>query len=187
MTTKEAREIYLKSDCSYFIMCTKYYSDYIQYRQLEIPRNQETEWKNEKIQILYDEIRKTGKEQLFHRLYDIAAEFRDFEKLRIVMYALKYIKEPLTPEQRIKLSETILGRKAIKVRSGLIYWAYDNGQRGVAILLMDIVLEYLNLPNITTVELEKKIRKERRLCKKIIAELHLNFSKQYLMHYYNFK
>ena len=61
MTTKEAREIYLKSDCSYFIMCTKYYSDYIQYRQLEIPRNQETEWKNEKIQILYDEIRKTGK------------------------------------------------------------------------------------------------------------------------------
>lgn len=186
MTTKEAREIYLKSDCSYFLMCTNYYSEYMEYRKLEITQDQEIEWKNEKIQMLYAEIRKTGSDRLFYKLFNIAVEFRDFEKLRIVTHALKCIKEPLKPDQRVSLAETILGRKSTKVRSGLIYWAYDNGQRGIAILLMDMVLEYLNLPNVTSIELNKRIQKERRLCKKIIAELHLNFSKRYLKHYYDF-
>ena len=186
MTIREAKEIFLKSDCSYFLMCTNNYTDYVKYRQLEIPKNQETQWKNEKIQVLYAEIRRTGNDKLFHRLYDIAAEFRDFEKLQIIMNALNSIKQPLTPNQRVTLSETILGKRAIKVRSGLIFWAYDNGQRGIAILLMDLVLDYLDIPNVTAIELEKRIRKERRLCKKIIAELNLNFSKQYLQHYYNF-
>ena len=186
MTTREAKEIYLKSDCSYFIMCTNYYSDYMEYRRLEIPKNQETEWKNEKIKTLYAEVRRTGNVKMFRRLYEIAVEFRDYEKLQITINALRSIKEPLTPKQRLEVSETILGRKALKVRSGLIYWAYDNGQRGIAILLMDLVLEYLNIPNVTAIELERKIQKERRICKKIIAELHLNFSDQYLQHYYKF-
>lgn len=186
MTTKEAKEIYLKSDCSYFIMCTNYYSDYIEYRKLEIPKNQETEWKNEKIQMLYTEIRRTGNDQLFQRLCEIAVEFRDFEKLLIVMYALRSIKEPLTQKSRINLSEVILGKRSPKVRSGLIYWAYDNGQRGLSILLMDQALEYLNISNIKDVELERRQRKARRICKRIIKELNLNFSKKYLQHYYNF-
>ena len=186
MTTREAKEIYLKSDCSYFIMCTNYYSEYIEYRKLEIPQKQETEWKNEKIQMLYAEIRRTGNDKLFQRLCEIAVEFRDFEKLLIVMYALKSIKEPLTQKSRLDLSEVILGKRALKVRSGLIYWAYDNGQRAISTLLMDQALEYLNIPNITDVELVRRQKKARRICKRIIKELNLNFSKKYLQHYYHF-
>lgn len=48
MTKQEAKELYLNSDCSYFTMCTKYYAGYIEYRQLELPKSQEREWKNEK-------------------------------------------------------------------------------------------------------------------------------------------
>lgn len=186
MTIREAKEIYLKSDCSYFVMCSNHYSDYIEYRKLEIPKKQETEWKNEKIQMLYTEIRRTGNPLLFQRLCEIAVKFRDYEKLLIVMYALKSIKGPLTEKQRIAISEVILGKRSLKVRSGLIYWAYDNGQRGISTLLMDLVLEYLNIPNIINIELERKQQKLRRICKRMIRELNLNFSKQYLQHYYQF-
>ena len=70
--------------------------------------------------------------------------------------------------------------------SGLIFWAFDIGQKAIAIILMDVVLELLHHPNETDLAIERKIRKERRLCKKIIAELNLNFSNRYLKHYYDF-
>ncbi len=102
------------------------------------------------------------------------------------MEALRSIREPLEPRQSISVAETILGRRNPKVRGGLIYWAFDIGQKGIAILLMDQVLEYLFLPNVSDVEMLKKIRKGQRLCKKIIADLDLHFSNRYLKHYYNF-
>ncbi len=186
MTLQEARELYLKSDCSYFEMCTRYYSDYIEYRQLELPKEQEDCWKNEKIQMLYKEIRKTGDFRLFGRMYEIAREFRDYDNLRIMLEALKRIKHPLKPRQRIIVVETILGRKSIKARSGLIYWAIDNGQKASAILLMDQALELLYITEKVDSDMEKSIRKQRRVCKNIISDLNLNFTKKYLKHYYNF-
>lgn len=186
MTTQEAREIYLNSDCSYFIMCTKYYSSYIQYRRLELTKEQENIWRNEKMQMLCAEIQKTGDSHIFERLYEIASEFRDYERLRILLDALKYIKMPLEPVKSIRLASIILGRKSPKVRSGLIYWAFDIRQRAVAIILMDFALELLNFPDLEDEELEKSKSRERRLCKRIIAELNLNFSNRYLKHYYDF-
>lgn len=186
MTRQEAREIYLNSDCSYFKMCTNHYSSYIQYRRLELPKEQEDIWKHERIQTLYWEMHKTGDYRLFDRLYEIAVEFRDYKNLLLMLEALKRIKYPLTPAQSISVAETILGKRNIKVRSGLIYWAYDNGQKGIAILFMDEALELLNYPNLTDEALEKRVRKGHRICKRIIAELKLNFSKQYLMHCYHF-
>ena len=186
MTTKEAREIYLKSDCSYFVMCTNYYASYIEYKKLGLPTDLENSWKNERILKLGVDIRRSGDYRLFHKICEIAQEFHDYEKLRLVLDALRCVKEPLDPKQRISIAETILGHRHPKVRGGLIYWAYDIGQKGIAILLMDQALEYLFLPNVIDVEQIKRIRKGQRLCKKIIADLDLHFSNRYLKHYYNF-
>ncbi len=186
MTTKEAREIYLKSDCSYFVMCTNFYASYIEYKKRGLPTDLENTWKNEKILKLSVDIRRSGDYRLFQKISEIAEEFHDYEKLRIVLEALRSIREPLEPRQSISVAETILGRRNPKVRGGLIYWAFDIGQKGIAILLMDQVLEYLFLPNVSDVEMLKKIRKGQRLCKKIIADLDLHFSNRYLKHYYNF-
>ncbi len=162
MTTKEARDIYMKSDCSYFVMCTNYYTSYIEYKKLGLPSELENFWKDEKIQA------------------------RDYEKLRILLDALRRISEPLTYKQRLSIAETILGRKYPKVRSGMIFWAYDIGQKGIAILLMDLALECLYMPGMSEADCEKKVQKAQKLCKRIIAELGLHFSNRYLMHYYNF-
>lgn len=186
MTTKEARELYLKSDCSYFKMCTNFYSSYIEYRQLDLPKELELVWKNEKIQMLDLEMRRFRNYKTFLRLCEVASDFRDYEKLRMVLDSFRRLKNPLLPEQRVTVAETILGQRHPKVRSGLIYWAYDNGQKGIAILLMDQVLEFLFIPDVTDQGLEKRIRSGQRLCKRIIADLGLNFTDQYLKHYYNF-
>lgn len=186
MTMREARELYLKSDCSYFKMCTNNYAAYIEYRKLDLPEETELVWKNERLQMLELEMRRFGHYKTFIRLCEIAVEFRDYEKLCMVLEALSRLKPLQLPEQRIPVAETILGKKHPKVRSGLIYWAHDNGQRGIAILLMDQALEFLFVPGDTKPELEKRIRGGQRLCKKIIADLKLNFTDQYLRHYYNF-
>ena len=186
MTVQEAREIYLKSDCSYFIMCTQYYNSYVQYRRLECTKEQEDIWKKEKIQMLSTEIRKTGDFRVFERMYEIAVEFRNYENLQLMYHMFGQIKQPLTEAQSIGIAETILGKKAIKKRSGLIYWAHDIGQRAIAIFFMDEALELLNHPGLSDEELERRVKKDRRLCKKIISELNLNFSNRYLRHYYDF-
>lgn len=186
MNEQEAKELYFHSDCSYFIMCTKYYSGYIQYRQYGVPKEQEELWKNEKLLMLSEEIRKTGDWHIFDRMCGIAEGFRDYEKLRLLLDAYACIKWPLEPADSIYVAETILGRREVRVRSGLIFWAYDLNQRAIAIVLMDQALELIYFPNLTDVDLEKRILRARRLCKKIISVLKLNFSKQYLMHYYKF-
>ena len=183
MTTNEARELYLKSDCSYFIMCTYHYSGYMQYRKLDPPKMLESLWKNEKIQMLQREIRRTGDYQIFERLYGIAVTFRDYSNLFIMLDALKHIKGPLSIPQRISIAETILGPKVLKARSGLIYWAYDVGQKSAAIILMDQALKYLEVGSETDTELEKRIQKGKWICKKLNIELQLNFSERELKDY----
>ncbi|NBI87661.1 hypothetical protein D3Z47_16220, partial [Lachnospiraceae bacterium] len=70
--------------------------------------------------------------------------------------AFNQIAQPLAINQRILVAETVLGKRFLKVRSGLIYWAYDIGQKGVAILLMDQVLKYLNIGETEDPELSRR-------------------------------
>ena len=91
MTTDEAKELYLKSDCSYFIMCTYHYSSYMEYRQLGLPKEQEDLWKNEKLRMLKVQMQKTGDYKIFGRLYDIAVTFRDYPRLFMMWDAFKQI------------------------------------------------------------------------------------------------
>lgn len=184
MTRNEARELFLNSDCSYFIMCTKYYSKYLEYCQLELPKSLEQVWRNEKIQMLSMEIRRKRDYRLFIRLCDMAVEFRDYEKLRIVLNALRFVNPPTAMDQRLCMAETILGRKALKNRSGLIYWAYDNGQLAIAIMLMDQALQYLGGSEEMDKEMEKRVRRGVRVSKRMIEELDLGFSKRDLRFYY---
>ena len=183
MTTDEAKELYLKSNCSYFIMCTYHYSSYMEYRQLGLPKEQEDLWKNEKLRMLKVQMQKTGDYKIFGRLYDIAVTFRDYPRLFMMWDAFNQIAQPLAIHQRIHVAETVLGKRFLKVRSGLIYWAYDIGQKGVAILLMDQVLKYLNIGETEDPELSRRVQKGKWICRKLNMELGLNFSERELQDY----
>lgn len=174
MTTSEAREIYLEADCSYFQMCNSDYSRYKEYRRFGTPKEQEEIWRNEKIEMLYKELQVNGDYQIFNKMYDIAEAFRDYQKLQLMYDALFFLKNPMNPQQRVSVAETILGRRACRVRSGLVYWAYDIDQKGVAILFLKGASHYLDISYVGNVELHKRITRARRLCKKINGELELS-------------
>lgn len=178
MTLKEARELFLKSDCSYFNMCTEDCDKYLEYRRMGVPKSQEDAWRRERIQMLYIEIGRRKDLATFNRLYELGKEFRDFESLRTMMYAYKKIRMPLNPNDNIGLAATILGERHPRVRSGLVYWAFDNGQLGLALILMDQALQLLNMPKIEDEELIKKIIKKRRLCVHLIDDMELDFTKK---------
>ena len=183
MNIREARDFYINHNCSYFLMCTKQYSEYIEYRQLGLPKTQEDGWRRERIRALYKKIAITQDYRLFDSFYEVTVEFRDYENLRLVLDAYKAIKRPEKPEPNVGLAETILGKKNQKSRSGIIYWAYDVGQKAIAILMMDQALQCLDQHNVHKVELEKRIRKAKRLSRKINEELQLNYSEIELKDY----
>lgn len=170
MTTKEAKEFYLKSDCSYFIMCKNDYSAYVEYKCLELSKEKEEEWKNERLQMLFQELQDTGDYRLFDRLYEVAAEFRNEEKLKFMLNVLNDIQN-MNTVQKIAIAETILGKRGLKARSGMVYWACDIGRLDIAVILLERVEQYLNLSNVTDLELERRIRNGRGIYRKISAEV----------------
>ncbi len=125
MTIPEAKIIYQKYNCSTFRICTQNYPVYMEYHRLEIAKWQEEQWKNEKIQEMYGELIQSGKVETFLELYEIAAEFHNTEKLSVLYRSLKQLAVPQKPQKKVDLAETILGKRNRRVRSGMIYWAYD--------------------------------------------------------------
>lgn len=186
MTLREAKELFLKSDCSYFNMCTDDCDRYLEYRRMGVSKAQEDVWRKEKIHLLYIEVGRNRDLVTFNRLYELGREFRDFENLRTMMYAYKKLKFPMEPKDNIGLAETILGERHPKVRSGLVYWAYDNGQLALALIMMDQALQLLDMPKIEDPEIKKRIFKKRHLCVQLINELGLSFSRKDLEMLYGF-
>lgn len=172
LTINEARKLYLKSDCSHFAMCTTDYSAYLKYKCLELNREQEDMWKCEKIQMLYQELQRTGDYRLFERLYKIAAESRGEEKLKLMLRALKIIKHKNLAQQ-ISTAEAILGKKGRYGRDGLVCWAYDIGRKDVAVSLLEQAKKYLDMTNVTNIELEKRLRSGQSIYRKISEELNI--------------
>ncbi len=183
MTINEARILYMSHNCSYFLMCMERYNEYIEYCRLGVPKEQEEGWRREKIRTLFRQITITQNYELFDNFYQITVVFRDYYNLRLVLDAFKAIRRPKEPEPNISLAETILGKKGPKARSGIIYWAYDVGQKAIAILMMDQALQCLDQHNVYNVDLQKRIRKAKRISRILNEELELHFSEIELKDY----
>lgn len=171
MTDQEAKELFLKSDCSYFTMCNRYYSEYVAYRRLEPTQEQENAWRKERVAVLFKGLQTWGESELFVRLYGVASQLHGYDELCLMVSALSYLKYPMSPEDGIAVAETILGKRNRKVHSGLVYWAHDEGQRGMAILFLDEAMHRLDESASTKIELERRIQKAKLLYRKIIEEL----------------
>lgn len=99
MTIQEAKDLYIKYDCSLFAMAREEKNKYEKYKALEISNEEEKSKSKENISIM--------------------------EK------TLEYIKYD-SLEIKVSISETILGRKDISVRSGLVFAAYDLQENDLA-------------------------------------------------------
>lgn len=124
MTIEEAKCLYIKYDCSLFAMAREEKSKYEKYKSLEISNEVEEKWKQEQFLFLYKQIKITGDSTLFNKMYNLSGKSKNKENIVIMEKALKYIKYD-TLDIKVSVAETILGRKDISVRSGLVFEAYD--------------------------------------------------------------
>ena len=77
-------------------------------------------------------------------MYDISENKRSKDDLLILkesLYKVKYANAKVNA----CISETVLGRKNISERSGMIFWAYDIGEKEIANELLDFVYELVKV------------------------------------------
>lgn len=124
MTIEEAKCLYIKYDCSLFAMAREEKNEYEKYKSLEISNEVEEKWKQEQFLFLYEQMKITGDSTLFNKMYSFLGKGMNREYIGIMEKVLKYIKYD-TLDIKVSVAETILGRKDISVRSGLVFEAYD--------------------------------------------------------------
>ncbi|MDE6566190.1 MAG: hypothetical protein K2K70_00480 [Lachnospiraceae bacterium] len=173
ITLEEAKEMYLKYDCSSYFMAREDQSFYEEYRKLNIPKEMQEEWRQELFDHLKDQLKSKGSYRLFNRLYDLAegGSRSNRERLVALKEALAFVKYDNLRDNAI-ISEAIIGRKVLSARSGMIFWAYDLGEYKIA---KELVLYTMDLLSYQPEEdrLRKRFEEDRIECSLINAELQL--------------
>ena len=171
MTIEEAKKLYLKYDCSLFAMAREDRSAYENYKALNISRKIENDWRQDLFNILFSEIKKIGDAALFTRMYYLLENMHNREKLYIMKDSLKYIKYN-DLKTKAYVSETVIGRKEIAERSGMIFWAYDIGEKEIAKELLLFVTNLLN-SEVGDENITIRIKRDIDTCRMIDSHLTL--------------
>lgn len=172
MTIEEARNIYKKNNCSLFVMAREDFDSYTLYKRLNIDKAVEQKWRKEMIADLADQLKENGDSKIFNQLYDLSVSFFDEERLNLMMQSIDKI-EIRDVATSLCIAETIMGRKALSVRSGMIFWAYDIGAKESAITLVKKVLTFTNIRT-NDLEVEERARRDREKIKEIVNVLGLD-------------
>lgn len=169
MTLEEAKEIYKKNNCSLFVMAREDMENYILYKNLNVDRVHELEWKIEKIEELVKALKESGDILIFNRLYELAMDIHDQKRFLLMMKLIDDVRvEDVTTS--LCLAETIMGRKILSVKSGMIFWAYDlNLKNEVRILIRKV--QFLIGIQTSDEEEEVRISRDQRKIREIIAIL----------------
>ena len=160
---REAKDFYLKYNCSYFTMCMQDYSKYMEYRRIEVPDKQEKHWKCKKINMLYRQICIDKDCTLFHIMYTLAEDFWDYTQLEKLMRALEIINISNRAGDGIGIAEIILADKTPTTKGGMIYWAKEMGEYEMTEALYKYVKNILMGISRVNDREEKQIRQIKRL------------------------
>lgn len=144
MTFDEAKKLYFKYDCSLFAMAREEDKEvYKNYKLLGIPDIVEEEWREELFIVLWEQfkIERTG--SLFDRMAEIAEKKYNNKMLFILKEALDEV-DYENLQVRACISEAVIGRKALSERSGMIFGAYDIGEKDLAKDFLQFILNLLS-------------------------------------------
>lgn len=171
MTIKEAKDLYIKYDCSLFAMAREEKSKYEKYKILEISNEEEEKWKQEQFLNLSEQIKTTGDSITFNKMYNLSEKSKSKENIGIMEKVLKYIKYD-NLEIKVSVSETILGRKDISVRSGLVFWSYDLEEYDLARRLL-LFANNLLTSEISNSDITPRVKRAINKCNLLDEELNL--------------
>lgn len=159
-TIAEAKRFFQAMGCSSFHMAREYPEHYDQYRALGISKDTEAEWTVEVITAAIEQLKGGGTDPtelwvIHSRLADLIAGRRFNSFLADVLEASNAIENLLPQKDRLLVAETIVGRQAIRYRSGLIFQSYDSTHTELAKAFSDLARRLAATP-FKSVELEAR-------------------------------
>ena len=172
MTLEEAKIVYKKNNCSLFVMAREDMDNYAIYKKLNINSALERKWELELIEELVKVLEENGDSRIFNRIYDLAVSFHDKERLSLMINLIDKVRvEDATTS--LCIAETIMGRKLISIRSGMIFWAYDLGLKGETIMLIRKVLSLIEIKS-DDKEDEARVIRDQEKIREIVDVLELD-------------
>lgn len=171
MTIDEAKELFFRYNCSLFAMAREEKEAYEDYRKLNISSSIENEWKKELFISLAKQLKTSGESELFNRMYNLSDNQHDKERLVVLKQALNEV--VLNDAKTIAtVCETVLGRKELSERTGMVFWAYDLGEQEIAKKLLVFVWKLLSKHTVDT-KLQARYERDIKKCFMINSELSL--------------
>ena len=172
MTLEEAKKVYKKNNCSLFVMAREDKDNYNLYKKLNVDKSFEEKWQIEEIDDLVKRLDECGDARIFNRIYDLCVDFRDTERLCLMIKLIdKIIIKDVTTS--LCIAETIMGRKMLSIRSGMIFWAYDLELKDEAKILIRKVLSLVDIQSDEKEEKTRAIRDYKKI-RQIIDILELS-------------
>lgn len=172
MTFEEAKKFFFKYDGSLFAMAREEMVAYENYKLLNISEETLEKWRQELFFNLWEQLKKSGESDLFHRMYNLSENRHDKENLMILKDALHSVNY-VNAKVSVSISETVLGRKDLLERSGMIFWAYDLGEEETARELLQFVW---GLTKITVSDENTRLRVERIVKNCYLISSKINYS-----------
>lgn len=171
MTFVEAKKVFFKYDGSLFAMAREEKDNYEKYKLLNIPLETVDKWRQELFINLWEQLKENGSYVLFNRMYNIVENKHNKDNLLILKDAL-YKVNYLNQKVNASISETVLGRKDLSERSGMIFWAYDLDEQEIAKELLQFVW---GLVTVQTSDEKIKSRMERIMKKCYLVSFKINY------------
>ena len=171
MTIDEAKELFFRYNCSLFAMAREEKEAYENYKKLNISSSTENKWKKELFISLAKQLKISGESELFNRMYNLSDNQHDKERLVALIQALNEV--VLKDSKTIAIvCETVLGRKALSERTGMVFWAYDLGEKKKKKKLLMFVWVLLSKHKVET-NLQARYERDIKKCSMINSELSL--------------
>lgn len=174
MSLEGAKKLFLLSNCSKFVMAREYFLEYQIYLSLGIEKETENIWRQEQLIKYFESIKSKSEDQnlwlIYSKMYELVEAIKDQNSLLIMVNALKQINDELDQKEKIIIAETIIGRKDRSCRSGLIYMAYDIGDRINAVFFVEVCLRLVD-GDISHMDLQRRAKEAKVSCIDIMDEL----------------
>ena len=180
-TLEQAKKFFIYMDCSLFHMGREYPQRYAEYKNLNIPKQTDNEWRRDKFYEISSKIMENPSSdstwRLHSQMHDLFVSLRTKDEVLKMLEVTKYIRDKVPANDRVIIAETINGRARREARSGLIYGAYDSGDIATAKEFAELSLAYSSFDDSNKWKFwdKSKQRNQRatQMCKEIMNELGL--------------
>lgn len=164
MPLSNARQFFEQMWCSHFHMSRDYPSKYEQYLALGISKEQECNWRRERIDAMAKELSDaTSAEWQSFTQFDSVCEYQgDIQSLQLLNRIAGVVRDKLPPKGGLIVAELLIGISAYHYNCGAVYFAVALDQKAIARQLVEcaeVLIERAKTRRVAPPRVQKNIER----------------------------